>query len=122
MSVRLVFTCQYCDRKPDPLTQLSLEKTVSEVTFGTFVDAMPEKWLVWHGHGPYGPTRYACPDHRGELTAYLRHHYGAIGRHPWKTPPYATQLEHSDRRDRVVALGEKSSMPRWGKAAQPRGL
>ncbi|MEA2232726.1 MAG: hypothetical protein QOD83_2542 [Solirubrobacteraceae bacterium] len=27
--------------------------------------------------------RYACPDHRGDLVAYLREHYGALGPHPW---------------------------------------
>ncbi|MDX6683973.1 MAG: hypothetical protein QOF86_101, partial [Baekduia sp.] len=34
MPVHLVFRCQYCDRKPDPLTQLSLEKTIGEVVWG----------------------------------------------------------------------------------------
>ena len=114
MSARFIFRCQFCDAQPDPLTQLSLERTVVEITFGTYVDAMPERWLVWHGHGPYGPTRYACAEHRGNLVAYLREHYGAIGPHPWKRPPYRTKLVQSDRRDRVVELGERSAMPRWG--------
>jgi hypothetical protein len=113
---RYIFRCQFCDAQPDPLTQISLEKTVAEITFGTYVDAMPEKWLVWHGWGPYGPTRYACAEHRGELTAYLREHYGAIGPHPWKVPPYPTKLGRSDRRERAVSLGEGSSMPRWGRS------
>jgi hypothetical protein len=88
---RFIFRCQFCDSSPDPLTQLSLEKTVPEPEFGTYVDAMPGKWLVWHGRGPYGPARYACPEHRGDLVAYLREHYGTIGFHPWKRPPYKTQ-------------------------------
>ena len=87
----LVFRCQFCERRADPLTQLSLEKTVRQVEFGTYIDAMPERWLVWHGRGPYGPARYACPDHRGDLVAYLREHYGTLGAHPWKRPPYGTQ-------------------------------
>ncbi|HEV2776410.1 MAG TPA: hypothetical protein VGV90_12520 [Solirubrobacteraceae bacterium] len=110
-----IFRCQFCDAQPDPLTQVSLEKTVVEVTFGAYVEAMPEKWLVWHGHGPYGPPRYACAEHRGDLVAYLRDHYGAIGPHPWKKPPYPTKLGRSDRADRKVSLGEGSSMPRWGR-------
>jgi hypothetical protein len=95
MPVRLVFRCQYCARQPDPLTQISLEHTVAEVVWGAYLDAMPERWLVWHGKGLYGPTRYACPEHRGDLVAYLREHYGSIGFHVWKRPPYPSSLAHS---------------------------
>ncbi len=91
-----IFRCQFCDRRPDPLTQMSLEKTVRDAAFGTFQDAMPEKWLIWHGRGPYGPKRYACPDHRGDLVAYLREHYGTIGPHPWKRPPYPTEVKSAE--------------------------
>jgi hypothetical protein len=87
----LVFRCQFCERRADPLTQVSLEKTVRRPELGTYIDAMPERWLVWHGRGPYGPARYACPEHRGDLVAYLREHYGTLGAHPWKRPPYGTQ-------------------------------
>ena len=66
VSVRLLFRCQYCDRQPDPLTQISLERTVREFAWGAYLDVLPEKWLVWHGRGLYGPTRYACPAHRGD--------------------------------------------------------
>jgi hypothetical protein len=111
---RYIFRCQFCDRQPDPLTQVSLEKTVSHPAFGTYVDAMPEKWLVWHGRGPYGPPRYACSEHRGDLVAYLREHYGTIGPHPWKRPPYATEIVNSDRGARAAA-NRLSSMPRWGR-------
>ena len=101
---RYIFRCQFCDAKPDPLTQLSLEKTVGETAFGTYVDAMPEKWLVWHGRGPYGPPRHACAEHRGDLVAYLREHYGTIGPHPWARPPYATKVL-TDKRERPVSIG-----------------
>lgn len=104
VSARLIFHCQFCDRQPDPLTQLTLEKTVFATSFGTYVDAMPEKWLVWHGRGPYGPPRYGCPDHRGDLVGYLREHYGTIGPHPWRRPPYPTQIP-GDGRDRPVSIG-----------------
>ena len=40
--------------------------------------------------------RYACSDHRGELTAYLREHYGAMGPHAWRRPPYATSGRTAD--------------------------
>jgi hypothetical protein len=88
---RIIFRCQFCDARPDPLTQLSLEKTLGEPEFGTYIDAMPERWLVWHGRGPYGPPRHACAAHRGDLVAYLREHYGTLGPHPWARPPYATK-------------------------------
>jgi hypothetical protein len=84
----LVFRCQFCERRPDPLTQLSLEKTVRQQEFGTYIDAMPERWLVWHGRGIYGPTRYACGNHRGELKALLREQYGMLGWHPWAKGPH----------------------------------
>lgn len=118
MTTRLIFRCQFCDCAPDPLTQLSLERSVVDITFGTYVDAMPGQWLIWHGHGPYGPTRYACAAHRGDLVGYLREHYGTIGPHPWKRPPYPTKLTHSDRRPRPVELGERSAMPRWNKSSE----
>ena len=51
----------------------------------------PGNWLVWHGRGVFGGTRYACGAHRTELKARLREQYGtlgpapwAIGRHPWR--------------------------------------
>ena len=97
MPVGVRFRCQFCDRRPDPLTQVSLEKTMRGSAFGMYVDAMPEKWLVWSGRGPYGPTRYACADHRGDLVAYLREHYGTLGPHAWARPPYATELPAEDR-------------------------
>ncbi len=116
MSPQFIFRCQFCERKPDPLTQISLEKTVSRAGFGAYVDAMPEQWLVWHGKGPYGPPRYACPEHRGDLVAYLRSHYGAIGPHPWKRPPYPTEIENSDQA-RAATVGRSQ---RWAEAHRPK--
>jgi hypothetical protein len=107
---RFIFRCQFCDRAPDPLTQLSLEKAVPQPEFGTYVDAMPGKWLVWHGRGPYGPPRYACEEHRGDLVAHLREHYGTIGFHPWKRPPYATEARSPDPvRGKDAARGTDSA-------------
>lgn len=88
MPVRLIFRCQFCAAVPDAETQRSLEGQLRELVCGEYLDALPGRWLVWHGRGPFGPIRYACPDHRGDLTAYLREHYGSIGWHPWKMPPY----------------------------------
>ena len=56
----------------------------------------PTPVLVFHGRGLYGSPRYACPDHRGDLVGYLREHYGTIGFHVWKRPPYPSSLAHAD--------------------------
>ena len=103
MPVKLVFRCQFCDAVPDAETQRSLRGQVREMLFGEYLDMLPGRWLVWHGHGPLGPTRYACAEHRGELTAYLREHYGCVAPHPWKRPPYPTTLrtQNSDRAFRL---------------------
>lgn len=50
--------------------------------WGQFTDALPSGWLVWHGKGIYGPTRYACAECRIKLRDYVRYHYGTIGWHP----------------------------------------
>jgi len=94
MSVRLIFRCQFCDAQADAMTQLSLEQAMRENTWGAYQDALPGRWLVFHGRGLYGSARYACPDHRGDLVAYLREHFGTIGSHVWKRPPYPSSLAH----------------------------
>jgi anti-sigma regulatory factor (Ser/Thr protein kinase) len=96
MPVRYIFRYQFCVAQPDPLTQLALQTTVREATFGAYQNALPGRWLVWHGKRLYGPTRYACEEHRGDLVAYLRTHYGSIGFHPWKRPPYPSSLASGD--------------------------
>jgi hypothetical protein len=96
MPARLVFRCQFCDRRPDPLTQLSLEHQVQELLYGQYLDMAPERWLVFTGRGAYGPRRYACPDHRGELIAELREHYGTIGPQTWVMGPYPSSMRTAD--------------------------
>ncbi|CAN5539758.1 hypothetical protein BH20ACT19_BH20ACT19_07850 [soil metagenome] len=92
MPVTPVFRCQFCGARPEPETQRALEQQMQDAYFGQYVDIGPARWLVWHGRGPLGPMRYACGDHRGELTAYLRFHYGSVGYHPWKMGPYPRPL------------------------------
>ena len=104
MPVRVIFRCQFCADEPGPETQRSLEGQMREFVHGEYLDALPGRWLVWHGHGVFGPTRYACSNHRGELTAYLREHYGALGTQPWKRPPYATS-RRTDYTDRAIRIG-----------------
>ena len=104
MPIRVIFRCQFCTAEPDHDTHRSLQGQMREFLCGEYLDALPGRWLVWHGRGPFGPMRYACPDHRGELTAYLREHYGAMGPHAWRRPPYATSGRTADT-DRAIAIG-----------------
>jgi hypothetical protein len=113
MPVRVIFRCQFCSTEPDAETQRSLEHGLRELLFGSYLDMLPGRWLVWHGRGPLGPTRYACAEHRGELVAYVREHYGTVAEHPWKMPPYATSARSSDT-ERAIAKGGLSPMPKWG--------
>lgn len=82
MPVRLVFKCQFCVAEPDPETRRSLELEVMDFEWGLFTDALPSGWLVWHGKGIYGQTRYACQNCRIKLRDYVRFHYGNLGWHP----------------------------------------
>ena len=52
-----------------------------ENTWGAYQDALPGRWLVFHARGLYEAPRYACEEHRGDLVAYLREHYGTVGFH-----------------------------------------
>jgi hypothetical protein len=113
MPVRVIFRCQFCAAVPDPETQRSLEGQLRELVCGKYLDALPGRWLVWHGRGPFGPIRYACPEHRGVLTAYLRVHYGSVGWHPWKMPPYPTTRRSRDT-ERALRMGGLSAAPKWG--------
>ena len=83
MPVKVLFKCEFCGAEPDAKTRPALEAQLQELLFGTYLDADPGHWLVWHGGGLYGRTRYACGEHRGELKARVREHYGCIGPHPW---------------------------------------
>ncbi len=61
--------------------------------------------------GIYGPTRYACGNHRGELKALLREQYGMLGWHPWAKGPHpwagrrGTDRARRLRRTLVAGLG-----------------
>ncbi|HWH11492.1 MAG TPA: hypothetical protein VG165_10230 [Solirubrobacteraceae bacterium] len=112
MPVRVRFQCQFCNAAPDRVTQLSLESQLRELVFGEYLDAPPANWLVWHGGGPLGPRRYACFDHRGDLTAFLRNHYGTIGSQVWKVGPYPMTRRSSDT-ELAVSKGGLSPMPKW---------
>ena len=88
MPVSVVFKCEVCGARPDPDTQVSLERQLLDLRHGEYVDADPGRWLTWHGRGMYGPQRYACGEHRGELKAAIREHYGTLGWHPWAVGPH----------------------------------
>ena len=91
MPVSVVFMCEICGARPDPETQVALERQLLDLRHGEYVDAgegPPAPWLTWHGRGMYGPHRYACGEHRGELKALLREHYGTLGWHPWAIGPH----------------------------------
>ena len=64
MPVSLRFRCQFCDVPPDPLTHVSLVTAMRHTTFGEYQDALPGRWLIFHGRGLLGPPRYACEAHR----------------------------------------------------------
>jgi hypothetical protein len=113
MPSRVIFRCEFCDTVPDPATQRALERHLRELAFGEYVDVDPGGWLTWHGGGPLGPRRYACEIHRGELTAYLREHYGTVAPHPWKRPPYPTSVRTPDT-ERAIRHGALSAIPKWG--------
>jgi hypothetical protein len=114
MPTRLIFRCEFCAAVPDPATQVSLERQLRELAFGTYLEVRPGRWLAWHGGGPLGPRRYACRAHRGELTAYLREHYGTIAPHPWKRPPYPATARSADT-ELAIRQGGLSPMPKWGR-------
>jgi hypothetical protein len=82
MAVRLVFRCQFCGAQPDADTRRCLEDELLDFEWGCFTDAEPAGWLVWHGKGIYGPTRYSCAACRIKLRDFVRRHYGTVGWHP----------------------------------------
>lgn len=115
MPARLIFRCEICKTTPDLETQESLEAQLQELLFGTYLDAEPANWLVWHGGGLYGQTRYACSEHRGELKAKLREHYGTIGPHPWAMGPHPVRFYRRGRQRIRERLGPGAlSNPKWG--------
>jgi hypothetical protein len=88
MPTAVVFRCEICEARPDADTQVALERQLLDLRHGEYVDADPGRWLTWHGRGIYGPNRYACGEHRGDLKALVREHYGTLGWHPWAVGPH----------------------------------
>jgi hypothetical protein len=112
MPVHVVFRCEVCGARPDPETQAALEQQLQDVRFGEYVDAEPGHWLVWHGRGLYGAIRYACGEHRGELKADLREHYGTVGPHPWRKGPHPWRFpKGTDKARRLLRGGGSSISP-----------
>lgn len=107
MPVKLIFRCQVCGRSPAEETRAALERELLDPRFGEYVDAEPEHWLIWHARGLYGAPRFACAEHRGDLKAYLREHYGTIGRHPWAmtSQPGRREIDFARARRVVRAIG-----------------
>jgi hypothetical protein len=109
MSVRVVFRCHFCDAEPDAGTHESLMRQLQLLLHGTYVEAAPGHWLVWHGRGVYGRNMYACSEHRETLKRYLRKHYG--GWHVWAEGPHPAgwhfreEAERTRRRRRMYATG-----------------
>ncbi len=103
MPVKVVFRCQFCDARPDPETQTSLEHQLLDLRHGEYLDADPGSWLTWYGHGLYGSTRYACGEHRDDRKAYLREHYGTVGWHPWAKGPHPWRGRRGTDRARRLA-------------------
>ncbi|MGH2919848.1 MAG: hypothetical protein ACRDLS_14795 [Solirubrobacteraceae bacterium] len=112
MPIRFIFRCQFCAEQPDPMTQLSLEAAMRENTWGAYQDALPGRWLVFHARGLYGSPRYACASHRRDLVAYLRQHYGSVGFHVWKRPPYPSSLAHADTEHAWITATRRQGS--WG--------
>ena len=98
MPVKVLFKCEICGAEPSDETRRSLEAQLQELLFGTYLDAEPDRWLVWHGGGLYGRVRYSCGEHRGELKAKIREHYGTIGPHPWAMGPHPVKVYRRGRR------------------------
>ena len=89
MAVRVLFRCEHCDALPDPDTQRTLQGQLRDRRFGEYLDAQPGGWLIWTAGGALGCKRYACPQHRADLTGYVRAHYGTIrGSAASQTEPY----------------------------------
>jgi hypothetical protein len=105
MPSRFVFRCDFCDVEPDEETHRNLTSQLAELRSGEFVNMPPGGWLVWHGKGIYGPTRYACGEHRVALRTFVREHYGTIGWHPHarvlgNLPPEMVEQMAPERRER----------------------
>ena len=112
MPVSVVFRCDVCGCPPDAETRADLERQLLDLRHGEYVDAEPGRWLTWHGRGIYGPNRYACGEHRGELKAHLREEYGTVGSRPWAKGPHPWAGRRGTDRARRLARGLSQSFGR----------
>jgi len=120
MPVTVVFVCEICGVRPDPDTQRSLERQLLDQRHGEYVDAgsgPPAPWLTWHGRGIYGPQRYACGAHRGELKAVVREQYGTLGWHPWAVGPHPWAGRRGTDRARRLSRSLRSTFGAGGRAS-----
>lgn len=105
MPCRVVFRCEVCSVRPDAETQVWLEHQLLDLRHGEYLDIEPGHWLVWHGRGLYGGIRYACADHRRELKASIRAHYGRLGSGPWAEGPHPWRFRKGTDRARRILRG-----------------
>ncbi len=110
MTVVVVFECEICGARPDAQTQRSLQRQMLDLRDGEYLDAEPGNWLSWHGRGMYGRHRYACAEHRGELKASLREHYGTLGWHPWAMGPHPWTGRRGSERARRLARALRTTL------------
>ena len=87
------------------------KRSSREILSAQYLDAEPGHWIVWSGGGIFGRTRYACAEHRGDLVAHLRKHYGNIGWQPWAKGPYK----------RFVKTGDPARARKQRRMAEARG-
>ena len=95
-----------------PETYAQLVRQLLDLRHGEYVDVEPGRWLIWHGRGIYGPTRYACGAHRGELKALVREEYGTVGPRPWAKGPHPWAGRRGTDRARRLARGQGQTFGR----------
>jgi hypothetical protein len=117
MPVVVVFECEVCGSRPDPETQVALQRQLLDLRHGEYVDADPGRWLTWHGRGIYGPQRYACGEHRGELKAVVREQYGTLGWHPWAKGPHPWAGRRGTDRARSLSRSLRSTFGAGGRGS-----
>lgn len=105
MPSRLLFRCELCDALPEGETHVWLERQLLDLRHGEYLDIEPGDWLVWHGRGLYGGTRYACGTHRDELKALIRRQYGSLGAAPWAEGPHPWRFRKGTERARRILRG-----------------
>jgi len=95
MTTRVLFRCECCGACPDVATQRTLEGQLLDRSIAEYLDARPGGWLIWTGGGAFGAKRYACAQHRPDLTDRLRRQYGA-------TPPIGPERGMASLAERAL--------------------